>query len=158
MLLNRTNSYIFTRCAVKRYQYHWNISKHMSRTFTFYLAVSGVLFAQLTPALFYNRNLFKTPFKHLRWSVFASTANYFKLLAVCAKHSILDAWRGSEYACVQIESNNILCHHNKRLMGYFEFLYGLEIICLPLIIPEKLHWQHLFQNPVKAEIHPLYFS
>ena len=108
--------------------------------------------------LVFQQKRIQNPFKHLRWSVFASTANYFKLLAVRAKHYILDAWRGSEYACVQIESNNVLCHHNKRLMGYFEFLYGLAIICLPLIIPEKLRWQHLFQNPVKAETHPLYFS
>ena len=72
--------------------------------------------------------------------------------------SILDAWRGSEYACVQISSNNILCHHNKRLMGYFEFLYGSVIICLPLNIPEKLHWQHLFEKPEETGIHRLYLS
>ena len=72
--------------------------------------------------------------------------------------SILDAWRGSEYACVQISSNNILCYHNKRLMGYFEFLYGSGIICLPLNIPEKLHWQHIFEKPEEAETHRLYLS
>ena len=61
-------------------------------------------------------------------------------------HSILDSWRGSEYACVQIASNNVLCHHNKHLMRYFEFLHGSGIIVLPLNIPGKLHWQHLFEK------------
>ena len=37
-----------------------------------------------------------------------------------------------------ISCNNVMCHHNKRLMGYFEFLYGSEIIYPPLNIPEKL--------------------
>ena len=45
-------------------------------------------------------------------------------------------------------------------MGYFKFLYGLGIICLPLNIPEKLHWQHLFENekPEEAETHRLYLT
>ena len=51
-----------------------------------------------------------------------------------------------------------MCHHSKRLMGYFEFLYGSGIICLPLNIPEKLHWQHLFEKPEEAETHRLYLS
>ena len=67
------------------------------------------------------------------------------------KHSILVAWRGSEYSCIQVASNNVLCHHNKYLMGYFEFLYDSGIICLPLNIPEKLHWQQFFQKPKKAD-------
>ena len=43
-------------------------------------------------------------------------------------------------------------------MGYVEFLYGSGIICLPLNIPEKLHWQHLFEKPEEAETHRLYLS
>ena len=43
-------------------------------------------------------------------------------------------------------------------MEYFEFLYGSEITCLPLNIPEKLHWQHLFERPEEAETHHLYLS
>ena len=74
------------------------------------------------------------------------------------KHSISDAWMGSEYACVQNVSNNVLYHHNKRLMGYFKFLYGSGIICLLLNIPEKFHWQHLFGKPEEAETHCLYLS
>ena len=49
----------------------------------------------------------------------------------------LDASRGSEYACVQIAPGNVLGH--KYLMGYFDFLHGSRIICLPLNISEKLH-------------------
>ena len=69
------------------------------------------------------------------------------------KHFILDVWMGSEYACVQNASNNVLCHHNKRLMEYFQFLCGSGIICLPLNIPEKLHWRHLSEKPEEAETH-----
>ena len=43
-------------------------------------------------------------------------------------------------------------------MGYFEFLYDSGIICLPLIIPKKLHWQHLFEKPEEAETHHFYLS
>ena len=60
---------------------------------------------------------------------------------------------GSEYACVQNGSNDVLCHHNKRLMGYFQFLHGSGIICLLLNIPEKSHWQHLLEKPEEAETH-----
>ena len=84
--------------------------------------------------------------------------NDFKSPTVCTKGSILETLRGSEYACVQIASNNVLCHHNKRLMGYFEFLYDSGIICLSLNVPEKLHSQHLFENPEEAETHSLYLS
>ena len=74
------------------------------------------------------------------------------------KDSILDAWGGSEYACVHIASNNVLFHHNKRLIWYFEFLYDVGVIILPLNIPEKLHWQHPFEKPEEAETHRLYLS
>ena len=74
------------------------------------------------------------------------------------EHSILDASRGSEYACLQIASNNVLCHHNNDLIGYFEFIDDSRIICLPLNVPEKLHWQHLFENPEEAETYRLYLS
>ena len=53
------------------------------------------------------------------------------------KHSILDAWRCFEYACAQIAPNNVLCHHNKRLIKYFKLLYGSGIICLPLIFQKN---------------------
>ena len=56
------------------------------------------------------------------------------------KHSILDGWRGSEYVYAQIAPGNVLCHHNKHLMGYFEFLHGSRIICLK--------WLRLDSNPV----------
>ena len=69
---------------------------------------------------------------------------------ITQKHSILDAWKGSEYACVQIAPGNVLCHHNKYLMGYFEFLHGSRIICLPLNISIKLHWQYVFEKRQRA--------
>ena len=51
----------------------------------------------------------------------------------------------------------MFCHHNKHLMGHFEFLHGTRIICLPLNISEKLHWQHLFEKQEEAETHLLRF-
>ena len=69
------------------------------------------------------------------------------------KHAILDAWRGYEYACVQIAPGNILRHHNKYLMGYFEFLHGWRIICLSWNISGKLHWHYVCQKLGKAENH-----
>ena len=65
------------------------------------------------------------------------------------KYSILDAWRGSEFACVQIAPDNVLCHHNKNQVGYFEFLNGSRIIYLPL------NWQHLLEKLREAETHRL---
>ena len=67
------------------------------------------------------------------------------------KHSLLDAWRRSEYACVQIAPGNVLCHHSKHLMGYFELLNGSRIICLPLNISEKLLWEHVFEKLEEAD-------
>ena len=67
------------------------------------------------------------------------------------KHSILGAWRASEYACVQIAPGNVLCHYNKHLMGYFEFLHGSRIICLPLNISENFHWQHTLEKLRKRQ-------
>ena len=67
---------------------------------------------------------------------------------------------GSEYAYVQIASNNVLCHHKKRLKGYFEFLYGSGITCITLNMPEKLHSRKT-KSPQKAgeaETHRLYLS
>ena len=58
------------------------------------------------------------------------SGNAFKPFTVYAKHSILDAWRGSEYVFVKIAPGNILCHHNKHLMGYFEFLDSSRMIYL----------------------------
>ena len=140
MLLNKTNSNIFARCAVRRQL----ISLEYFKTYiTFiYILLRGVKSSFWTPytcIAFQQKNFHQNSFKYLRWSVFACPVNNFKLLTVCTKDYILDALRGSEYFCVQIASNNVLRHHNKRLMGYFEFLYGSGIICLPLNIPEKLH-------------------
>ena len=42
-------------------------------------------------------------------------------------------------------------HHDKRLMGHFEFLFGLRITCLSLNISEKFYWQHLFESPKRQK-------
>ena len=125
--------------------------------FTLYWAASRVLFAHLTPVLFFSRGIFKTP-SISKMECFACPVNDFNQLTVYTKHSILDAWKGSEYACSGIAPNNVLCHHNRHLMGYFEFLHCSRIICLPLNIPEKFHWQYLFEKLEEAEIHHLYFN
>ena len=82
--------------------------------------------------------------------------NDFKLLNVYTKHFILDTWRVSEYAFVQIAPGNVLCDHNKYLMVCFEFLHGSRIICLPLNISKKLQWHYVFEKLEKAEIYRLH--
>ena len=120
-----------------------------------YILLSGIesYFGTLYIYLAFEQKHIQNPFKYLRWNAFACPFALFG-----PKHAILDAWIGSEYACNQNASNNILCHHKKCLMGYFEFLYGSGIICLPLNIPEKLHWQHIFEKPEEAETHRLDLS
>ena len=59
---------------------------------------------------------------------------------------------GSEYACVQIAPGNVLRHHGKNLIRYFEFLNGSRIICFSLIISEKLHWQHAFKKLEETDL------
>ena len=130
----------------------FEIFQNITPRFSFYVVASRFLFAQLTPALFFSRHI-QSPLKNLRWSVFVDPVNNFKLLTVYANTVILDAWRESEYACVQIAPNNVFCHHNKHLMGYLKFLHGSRIICLLLNIPEKLHWQHILEKPEEAETH-----
>ena len=67
------------------------------------------------------------------------------------KHTILDVWKGSEYACVQIAFDNVLCLHNKYLIRYFKFLHGSRIICLHWNISE-LHWLYVFEKLDKARL------
>ena len=136
--------------------------KYFKTYITFiYILLSGIESSFWTPytcLAFQQKHIHQNPFKHLRWSVFACPVNDFKSLTVCTKRLHLRCFKRFWIRCVQIASNNVLCHHNKRLMGYFEFLYGSGIICLPLNIPEKLHWQHLFKKPEEAETHRLYLS
>ena len=40
----------------------------------------------------------ESPFKHLGWSAFTQTVNTFKSLGGCSENSVLDVWRGFEYA------------------------------------------------------------
>ena len=122
-----------------------------------YILISGVESSFCTPCicLVFQQRHIQNLFKHLRWSVFACPVNDFKPLNVYAKK--LHLRRGSEYTCVQIAPNNVLCHH-KHLMRYFKFLDGSWIICFPLNIPEKLHDQILFEKPEEAETHSLYLS
>ena len=47
---------------------------------------------------------------------------------------------------VTIAPGDVSCRYNKHLTGYFEFLHGSRIICLPLNISEELHGQHLFEK------------
>ena len=65
------------------------------------------------------------------------TVNEFKPLTVYKKHSILDAWMGSEYAYIQIKPGNVFCYHKKHLMGYLELLHGSRIFCLLCIFQKN---------------------
>ena len=136
MLLRRTNSYIFVRCAVKRQVISW---KYFKTYITYiYILLSGVDSSFWTPytCLTFQQRHIQNPFKHLRWSVFACPVNNFKLLTVCAKilSQMLEEVLNTPAFGLHLAMFCVKC-----LMGYFEFLYGLGIICLPLNIPEKLH-------------------
>ena len=125
-----------------------------------YILLSSVESSFLTPytCLTFQEKYIQNALKHVRWRDFACPVNDFKPLNVYAKTIILDGWRGSEYACIQIASENVLCHLNKRLMEYIEFLYSSVIIFFPLNIPEKFLWQYIFKKPEKAGTCRLYLS
>ena len=61
------------------------------------------------------------------------------------------------YTCLvfRIAPVNILHHRNRNLMKHFEFLHGSRMICLPLNISEKFHYQHLFGKLGEAEAQEL---
>ena len=50
------------------------------------------------------------------------------------------------YTCLvfQMVPGNVLFHHNRHLMGYFEFWHGSRMN--PLNISKRLHWQYLFKK------------
>ena len=125
-----------------------------------YIFLSRVEISFWTPytCLAFSQKHIQNTFKHLRWNVFVCPVNDFKPLIACPKTLHLKCIKRCTYVCVQIASNNVSYHHNKRLMGYFKLLYDSGIICLPLNIPEKLHWPHLFEKPEDAETQRLYFS
>ena len=146
-------------CAVKRklislrYCICIGISKHIPRRVLFYVAASRVLFVHLTPALF-----FRTPSNIQDGVLLRNHLTTLDRWLFAQKHSISDVWKGSKYVFVQIAPDNVLGHHNKHLMVYFEFLHVSRIICLHLNISEKLHWHHLFEKQEEAETHRLHLS
>ena len=119
--------------------------------------IESFFWAPYTCLSFQQKHIYN-PFKHLRWSIFPSPVNNFKSLTVSTKTLHLRCLKRFWIRLVLISSNSVLCHHNKRQVGYLEFLYGSGIICLPLNIPKKLHLQHLFEKPEEAETHRLYLS
>ena len=126
-------------------------------TFTFHVAASRVRFAHLAPGLFFSRGMFRTP-SNIEDEVFLRIQlTTLRCWLFTQKRSILDVWRGSEYACVQIAPGNVLFHHSKPLMEYFEFLHGSRIICLPSNISDKLRWHYVFGKLKNAETHRLHF-
>ena len=140
MLLNRTNSCIFARCAVKRQL----ISLKYFKTYVtcIYILLRGVESSFWTPytCLVFQQKHIQNPFKHLRWNVFACPVNDFKPFNCLRKNTsssqMLEEVLHTPAFRLHI---TVLCHHNKGLMGYFELLYGSGIICLRLNIPKKLH-------------------
>ena len=104
MLLNRTNSQIlelYVAQSLKYFKNRYHVNLRDICFEKFYVAAYRVLFAHLTPVLFFSNasakmSLLKrkpdvmplyiqNPFKDLRWSVFSYPVKDFKLLAVYAK-------------------------------------------------------------------------
>ena len=138
MLISRTNSYIFAHCAVKRQlislKYFKTCHVHLH-----YTQQGREFFLDTLHLPYFSAEAYSEPLQTSKMECFVCPVNNFKTLTVCAKTLHLKCLKSSEYACVQISSNNVFCHHKKRLKGYFEFLYGSRIICSPLNVPEKLH-------------------
>ena len=135
------------------------ISKRISRKFTFHAMASRVLFVHLTPV--FSRGVFRTPSNIRDGVLLCIQLTTLRCQLFTQKHSLLDVSRESEYTCVQIVPGNVLCHHIwwdcvKYLMVYFEFLNGSRKIFLPLNMAEKLHWQHVFKKLEEAENHCLF--
>ena len=56
---------------------------------------------------------------------------------------------------IQVARGNVLNHQNRHLIECFEFLHGLNTICLLFNISEKSK-QHLFEKIGLAENHHLH--
>ena len=69
--------------------------------------------------LTFQQKHIQNPLKHLRWRVIACQVNDFKLLTVCAKALHLRCFNGFGICVRSNASNNVLCHHKKRLMEVF---------------------------------------
>ena len=119
-------------------------------TFTFYLDTSHLLC--------FSAEAYSEPSQVSKAERFACLFNDFKSLTVFSLTLHLRCLKRS-WICLNSDCTwHVLCHHNKHLMKYFKFLYDLGIIWIPLNIPEKLRWQHLFKMPEEAETHRLYLS
>ena len=51
----------------------------------------------------------------------------------------------------QMAPGNVLYHHNRNLVGHFDYLHGSRMICFPSSTSEKLHYQRFFENAGDAE-------
>ena len=69
----------------------------------------------------------QNPFKHLRWSVFAQTVSNIKSLTGYAKNSILDSWKGSEYASAAKQGRCKVCKKNSR-RRYVKYIYMICVL------------------------------
>ena len=130
------------------------------KLFKTYITYIYILLSGIESAFWisYTCLAFQQKHKILRWSVFPWPVNYFKPLNVYAKRLHLKCLKRFWIRLLSDYIYNVLFYHNKRLMGYLEFLYASRIICLPFNIPGKVHWQHLFEKPEEAETHGLYLS
>ena len=59
---------------------------------------------------------------------------------------------------VQISPGNVLCHHNKHLMGYFEYLHDLRILHLPLDIQKIALTASLRKARIDSDSSPSFLS
>ena len=105
-----------------------------------YILLSDVKSYFWTPytCLTFQQKHIQNPFKHLGWSILACQVNDFKLLTVCAKTLHFRCLNGFGICVRSNASKSVLCHHDKRLMGYFEFLYGSMDILLSFEYSRKI--------------------
>ena len=79
--------------------------------------------------------------------IFQIFQNMYRVDLIHILRSGVVSYFSTTYTCLVFQ----LCHHNKHLMGHFEFLHGSRLICLPLNFLENMHWQHLFEKLDESE-------
>ena len=125
MLLNRihlwsSNRYLLLLKYFKRFYYF----------ITFYIAAGRVFFLHTLHQSFFSAESYSKLLEKSNMENFAYSVKNFKPISVHAKSLHLRCLKG--FWMRLIAPVNVLCHHNKHPMRYFELLYGWRIIYLSL--------------------------
>lgn len=103
------NSWTFRKYV--EHKVTWHLSMHNSVLLDIWWNIlNRVLFPHLTTAMFFSRGVFRRIPSNIWDGVFLRNQLTTLRRYLRKKHSILDAWRSSACACVQIGPGNVLCY------------------------------------------------